>query len=836
MKKIIISSFLLCFTYLAIAQISIFPVHPVVDSLITITFDATKGNKALSNFVGDVYCHTGILTYKSVNNEWQRIQGKWGEADERVKMTKIGEGLYEISFNIRAFYGIPAGEQVFKLGFVFRNANGSIVARNVDNRDFYVEVFPTPYQNGLNYLPNGNLLFQLFAPNKQEVHLVGSFNSWQTLSNFQMQRQADGATYTLEVSGLDLGSNHTYQFLIDRALKIADPYSELVLDESNDSFIPTVTFPNLLRYPFGQTRGLVSWIRPKTNFNWQVNNFQIPKKTDLVIYELLLRDFIARHDYQTLTDTLDYLQRLGVNAIELMPINEFEGNISWGYNPSFHAALDKYYGTPEAFKRFVDEAHRRGMAVIVDVVFNHAFSQSPLAQLYWDQPNFRPAPNNPWLNVVPTHPFNVGYDFNHESQATKAFTKQTLRYWLEEYHIDGFRFDLSKGFTQVNSGNDVGRWSDYDASRAAIWKEYADYLWQVKEDALLILEHFGGLREERELANYGNGMLFWNNLNFQYNEATMGYNNDLSLTNYRSKGFDNPDAVTFMESHDEERLMYKNLQFGNARGSYNVKDLRTALQRVELASVFFYVVPGPKMLWQFGELGYEFSINYCPNGTISENCRVDVKPIRWEYFQNADRKRLYDITSKLIAFKTKYEVTETRDYRGDLFSSIRKTFQLNHPEFLTTVMGNFDLVPQAFFPGFQQTGWWYEYFTGDSLQVTNVNQSIALQPGEYRLYTSKNLNQSEVISSTFDLYADYQLQLFPNPTRKEINLIYTLKESASVDIAIFDLNGKLLKQLDLGQIPSGISQQRIDLDLSVGGYWLQLATERGQQFLKFVVQ
>ncbi|NJK83431.1 MAG: T9SS type A sorting domain-containing protein [Saprospiraceae bacterium] len=242
------------------------------------------------------------------------------------------------------------------------------------------------------------------------------------------------------------------------------------------------------------------------------------------------------------------------------------------------------------------------------------------------------------------------------------------------------------------------------------------------------------------------------------------------------------------------------------------------------------------MLWQFGELGYEFSINYCPNGTISENCRVDVKPIRWEYFQAEDRKRLYELTSKVIAFKTKYEVTETRDYRGDLFSSIRKTFQLDHPEFLTTVLGNFDLVPQPFFPNFQQTGWWYEYFTGDSLLVTNVNQTINLQPGEYRLYTSKNLNQTDFISSTFDLHADYQLQLFPNPTREEINLVYTLQQPDSVDIAVFDLNGKLLQQLDIGQMPSGRFQAHLPLHLPSGSYWLKLRTERGQQFLKFVVQ
>ncbi|NOZ04318.1 MAG: hypothetical protein GXO92_06915 [FCB group bacterium] len=101
-----------------------------------------------------------------------------------------------------------------------------------------------------------------------------------------------------------------------------------------------------------------------------------------MIYELLVRDFIDRHDYQTLIDTLDYLEKLGINAIELMPINEFEGNSSWGYNPSFYFAPDKYYGTRQDLKLFIDECHRRGIAVIMDIVLNHTYGQSPLVSGY----------------------------------------------------------------------------------------------------------------------------------------------------------------------------------------------------------------------------------------------------------------------------------------------------------------------------------------------------------------------------------------------------------------------------------------------------------------------
>ena len=95
-------------------------------------------------------------------------------------------------------------------------------------------------------------------------------------------------------------------------------------------------------------------------YTFTTTNFQRPARANLVVYELHLRDFIARHDYRTLTDTLRYLQRLGVNAIELLPVNEFENNNSWGYNPSFYFAPDKYYGTANDFKRFIDVCPQPG--------------------------------------------------------------------------------------------------------------------------------------------------------------------------------------------------------------------------------------------------------------------------------------------------------------------------------------------------------------------------------------------------------------------------------------------------------------------------------------------
>lgn len=692
-------------------------------------------------------------------------------------------------------------------------------------------------KDGITIDPSGtSAIFRLYAPNKSNIYLLGDFNDWLPDNEYQMNVTPDGNTFWVEVTGLVPGEKYAFQYWIDGDFKIADPYSTVVLDPFNDPFIPEETYPDLPAYPTGKTDGIVGLIQPGAPaYEWQVNDFTPPAKEKLVVYELLLRDFIDRHDYTTLIDTLDYLDRLGVNAIELMPVNEFEGNISWGYNPSFHMALDKYYGPINEFKRFVDECHSRGIAVILDVVYNHAFSQSPLARLYWDEANFRPAPDNPWLNVVPRHPFNVGYDFNHESEATQRFVDQVMTYWLSEFRVDGFRFDLSKGFTQTNNPDNVGAWGQYDQSRVDILRHYTNTCWAVNPDAYMIMEHFADNSEETQLSD--DGMMIWGNLNHEYNEATMGYASNLTWGSYQERGWDDPHLVTYMESHDEERLMYKNLEFGNASGSYNVKDERTALRRVELASAFFYTIPGPKMLWQFGELGYDFSINYCPDGTIADGCRVDPKPIRWDYQSNEDRQRLYDRTRALIHLKTNFEAFNTTDF--DLFvSGYQKRLFLFHESMDVAVQGNFNVNYAQVTNPFPSTGWWYEYFTGDSIMVENAGQPLELFPGEYRIYTSERLapppggfvtGNYEVVDNAF------QLRLVPNPSLGVVTVNYALEEGGQVELQVYDLLGRSVEQNALGLQSGGLYTFELERPLTPGTYIVRLMVDGKIETEKLVV-
>jgi len=675
--------------------------------------------------------------------------------------------------------------------------------RYIVSPDVNVVDVPANTLHGINELNDSTLRLVLYAPNKDFIYIIGDFNDWQIDTNFYMNRSTDGTTWWLDVEGLSPQTEYVFQYLVDGEIRIADPYSEKILDPFSDSQISSTTYPDLKPYPTGKTVNAVTAVMlGEDDYDWQITDFEKPKKTDLVIYELLMRDFLAAHDFNTLIDTLNYLENLGINAIELMPISEFEGNDSWGYNPSFHAALDKYYGNAESLKRLVDEAHQRGIAVILDVVFNHAFSQSPLCQLYWDAANFRPSPNNPWLNVEARHPYNVGYDFNHESPATQAWIDRVMQHWIREFRVDGFRFDLSKGITQ-NFNTDVNAWSNYDASRIALLKRIADVCWAEDPDFYVILEHFAFNMEEKELANYG--MLTWGNGNYDFNEATMGYSSSLTGLSYQARDWNDPHLIGYMESHDEERMMYKNLQYGNSSGDYNIQEFSTALARQELAATFFFSIPGPKMIWQFGELGYDYSINYCTNGTVNPNCRLAPKPIRWGYLQQSDRRRLHDIYKALIHLSKNYPTFQTTDFQIDEHDSPKQIY-LNHPDMNAVMIGNFKVDSRDMDVNFQNMGRWYEYFSGDSLTVTEMTTVIPLEAGAYRLFTDKKLDTPDIITNVppVENSTNFSLQINPNPAKDITRIDYELSEASKVKINLINTLGQTVNILLDGWRSGGV--------------------------------
>ena len=673
----------------------------------------------------------------------------------------------------------------------------------------------------------------LYAPNKDFVHVIGDFNNWEINNSYLMHKDSSKDRFWIELSDLTPLKNHKYQYLIDGNLRVADPYSTIILSEYNDQYIDATTYPNLPNYPTGKTNHAVTLLKTgETAYNWQVTNFTKPKKTDLVIYELLIRDFDELHSFDAVKARLDYLETLGINAIEFMPVMEFDGNESWGYNPSFHMALDKYYGTKDAFKALIDECHTRGIAVIIDVAFNHASGQHPYYRMYnTDNGGYggQATTNSPFFNQTATHSYSVFNDFNHSKQGVKDYVNRVTEYWIEEYKIDGFRWDLTKGFTQNCTANNEGCTNNYQQDRVDFLKAYADTQWNIDPNFYVIFEHLGGNTEETEWINYrlseGKGIMVWGNHNGNYGEATKGNNaggaSDFSWVSYKNRGWSVPANVSYMESHDEERLMYKNLQEGASSGSYNIQNMATALDRVEMAGAFYFTIPGPKMIWQFGELGYDISID--------QNGRTGNKPILWSYLADNNRKKIYDTWSKLIKLKQKYEIFETSDFTLDVGNSngLNK-IHLTDPSASeiknVVIIGNFGVTTQSISPFFQQTGTWYNLLEDNStINVTNTTANISLAPGEFRVYASSpaTLSTDEIIAN------DNLFKIYPNPTKSHFALSKEVLETN-----IYDVTGKRVKQYSKEIIKSNFYEVS---DLKRGIYFIQIKNKNNQTQTKKLI-
>jgi hypothetical protein len=318
-----------------------------------------------------------------------------------------------------------------------------------------------------------------------------------------------------------------------------------------------------------------------------------------------------------------------------------------------------------------------------------------------------------------------------------------------------------------------------------------------------------------------------------YNEATMGYHDgsksDLSGISYLSRSWDMPHLVGYMESHDEQRLMYKNQTWGNSSGNYDVKGLNTGLARMEAAATFFFTVPGPKMVWQFGELGYDVDID--------EPCRVCRKPIRWEYFDHANRYRLYQVFSALIRLRTEEDLFETTDFSLDVSSALKK-MHLNSSSMNAAILGNFDVETNTIDPSFQHTGTWYEYFTGTSIEVNDVNEPIQLAPGEYKLYTDVELEKPVINAlGQYGMPSSGQYSLYPNPSDGKVQ--FTTQNPGTLDFELYSINGNLI--FDRQVIASGPEQVSFNLknkngEMKKGIYIYKISDARSTSTGKLIIQ
>ncbi|WP_411767305.1 alpha-amylase family glycosyl hydrolase [Winogradskyella sp. A3E31] len=715
------------------------------------------------------------------------------------------------------------------------------------------EALPANLVDGINYSADATkATLVLTAPEKEFIQIAGSWNNYTPSNSDTMKRDPSTGKYWLEVTGLTSGQYETYQYWVfdtnpiadsPSLVKTADPYSPLVLSPFDDPFNPNLD-PNLPAYPSGQEREVTVLQTGQTQYPWVVNNFNKPKKEDLIVYEVLIRDFDTDRNYQNLIDRIDYFKNLNINAIQLMPIMEFEGNETWGYNTSFHMALDKFYGTPEKFKEFVDVCHQNGIAVILDIALNHATGRNPLVRMWMDDPDDDgwgdPSSENPYFNTEAQHDYSVFNDFNHQSTLTQDYTKRVVTQWIEEYKIDGFRWDLTKGFTQNCGPGSAGGCTDsYQQDRVDVLQQYADDSWSVDDTHYVIFEHLGGDSEEQQWANYrigeDRGIMMWGKMTSEYTDLVQGFGANINRMGHVSRGFTEPRLLGYPESHDEERVMYEAVEFGNnSNGTHNVRDLNTALSRMSAMGAVSVMIPGPKMIWHFGALGMDNSIFTCNNGTINNpDCKLDTKPQpQWSenWLGDANRKQIYDDWSRLHALKVTEDVFEG-DYaitsgglttRVDVFDTSIPTTELRN----VIVLANFDVVSQSVntnFPG-GVTSTWYDLMdpTG-ATTVPQTTSSITIPAGQFRIFG----NQSVATLSDADFDIDI-FTIFPNPVET------SFKVNSNVNtLEVYDLMGKVVKSFD-GNFTKN-SEYDIS-ELNTGVYIIRIENSDGQSHIDKLIK
>jgi len=719
------------------------------------------------------------------------------------------------------------------------------------------QTIPSGLFNGINYNASDNTKATLVldAPLKDFVYVAGSFNNWNPTSSYAMKKDPTSGKYWLELIGLTPGTNYSYQYwVVDQTpianspalVKVADPCSTTVLSPFDDPYIPSSTYPNLPLYPAGQDREVTLLKTGQSAYNWQVTNFNKPNKDNLVVYELLIRDFDANRNFQDVINRIQYFRDLGINAIELMPVMEFEGNESWGYNTAFHMALDKFYGTPEKFKELVDVCHQNGIAVILDLAFNHAFGRNPMIRMWMNDPDGDgwggPSTENPYFNTVAKHSYSVGDDFNHSSVLTKNYVKQTIKHWITEYKIDGFRWDLTKGFTQNCTASDQTCTNNYQQDRVNVLKEYADYSWSLDGNHYVIFEHLGGDVEEREWANYrlseGKGIMMWGELFTQYKELALGFSGqNISRMSHTSRGFNGKRLLGYPESHDKDRLMYEAITFGNATGTAPVNgNLTNALSRMGAIGATSILVPGPKMIWHFAELGNNQSIYTCANGTVNTetdatagDCKLDTKTqVQWTQNWLADTRRtaILNDWSKLIKLKTNEPVFVGDHIMSTDGSNLKQRIHVFDNNLASTqlknvvVIANFDTSTTTINPNFPTTGYtypmtWYDLMDNNTpVTISSATALMTVNAGKFRVFGNR---PSTLSSEDFNTFSP-DVMLYPNPVK---NSFAINQDATSVDI--YTLTGQLVSTYT-----SVAADQSIFIDqLQSGIYMVKIKTTTG---------
>jgi len=445
--------------------------------------------------------------------------------------------------------------------------------------------------------------FRVWAPHAHRVSVVGPFNDWQA-GDAPMESEGNGYWYA-DLPNLKVGDQYKYAVVNgDREFLRNDPYAREVTNSVGDSVIVD------------------------TDFDWDDDHFVMADWNRMVIYELHVGTFNrASADspgtFDDVRNKLEYLQWLGVNAIQIMPSAEFAGDISWGYNPAHIFAVESAYGGPRALKQLVKDAHRHGIAVILDVVYNH-FGPSDLDLWQFDGWSENGKGGiyfyNDWRSDTPWGDTRPDYSRGEVRQ----FIFDNAMMWLEEYHMDGLRYDMTLYMRSVDGNEERAipeGWSLAQWINREVRNRFPRKI-TIAED----LQTNAAITKPEE----------WGGANFasQWDEAFVHpIRQAVIVPDDEHRNMDSVrQAISHRYNHDAfERVIYSESHDEVANGKQRVpseidsdSESWFARKRSTLAAVLVFTSPGIPMIFQ----GQEF---------LRDDWFDDTKPIDWSEAGRHDR-------------------------------------------------------------------------------------------------------------------------------------------------------------------------------------------------------
>lgn len=539
-----------------------------------------------------------------------------------------------------------------------------------------------------------SISFQLFAPYNKEAVLIGSFSNWEPIS---MEKDEQG--YFRTQVELEDGTHH-YKFRVrskswffesDEWVEVIDPYATDINDSEQTG---------ILRIKDGK--------KIIDTYVWQHDENPLPPDNELVIYELHIADFSggendhkSRGKYHHVLEKLDYLKDLGINAIELMPIKEYPGDYSWGYNARYLFATETSYGSTAELKHLIDECHNRGIRVFLDLIYNHSEAESPLTQIdhdYW----YHHDPQDPDHHWGPEFDYEH-YDENLGIKPAWEFIGDNVRFWIREYHIDGIRFDAAK---QI--GNyDFLNWVTQEAKKVAGKKPFYNVAEYIPESASItnlegpmdgcwhesfsqtIKAHICGDKFDLE------------ELKTVIDGKRQGYMGAINVVNY-------------IANHDHKRLMVELAErdiFG-----------KTAFKRAKLGVVLLMTAIGLPMIW----MGEEF-------GSYQEKALESTK-INWQLLDNEENQMLWQYYQGLIDLRRENHALYTNNidfFYEDPESQVLAYTRWNGEGSRIVVIANFSdqYLADYSVSNFPTSGVWHEWT--ENYDIESGDETLLIDLAEY---------------------------------------------------------------------------------------------------------